>query len=323
MADDGDDFCWSFGIGSNMNVELVENKKGVKVLDSVGGAVPGWRMSFSQEGLDFVDPRYGNAAPMTEEEVAAGTMPMHGVALKLSLDDMAKMDKQEGYKPDPHPTGYGKVEVDVQAYDGRTFKAWVYSARKRAEEGRCSKRYLGVLVSGAKAAGLDETYIAALAKTPTYVPSAETLALRGQLPPLASLPGMTVEELAATNQGEAAASDEAPAYASLFGYVFKLPKKKVYFRSHRGRDCTARFSRHFRGISMDQDDDFGRPPYRLPGHFGSDEEREYVSQWMDHYIAKGGIEAIAAHLVEYREQLESEESEKGAKGAQEEAGKEE
>jgi len=119
---------------------------------------------------------------------------------------------------------------------------------------------------------------------------------------------MTVEELAATNRGEAAESSDT-AFACVFGYIFKLPKKKIFFGSHRGRDCTARFSRHFRGISMDLNDDLGKPPFRLPAHFESDDEREYVRQWMDHYIAKGGIAAIVAHLVEYREQLESEEKE--------------
>ena len=75
------------------------------------------------------------------------------------------MDRQEGYNPDSD-RGYGKVEVDVKAYDGRTFKAWVYSARNPAKEGRCSKRYLRVLVAGATEAGLDPTYGDALAQYP-------------------------------------------------------------------------------------------------------------------------------------------------------------
>lgn len=155
---------WSFGIGSNMNVDLVETKKQVKVIESVGGRVPGWRMSFTsvgrrrcptqrsgtvavslpralavppaplctphprhlttvlithprqmpiQDGLDYVDPRFGSCSLMTPEEEAAGVRAMHGVALCLSPEDMARMDKQEGYDPDSD-RGYAKAEVQVE-----------------------------------------------------------------------------------------------------------------------------------------------------------------------------------------------------------------
>ena len=45
----------------------------------------------------------------------------------------------------------------------------------------CSARYLNVLVSGARSAGLDGAYVERLAKTPTYAPSAATLELRAAL----------------------------------------------------------------------------------------------------------------------------------------------
>jgi hypothetical protein len=160
---------------------------------------------------------------------------------------MAKMDKQEGYNPDSE-RGYAKVEVDVNAYDGRTFKAWVYSSRKPKPEEPCSARYLNVLVSGAREAGLDPGYIERLAARPTYKPSAHTLALRAQLPELGSLPPMTVEELAATKESVDEDDPESPVHTSIHGYVLRLPKSNVFFKSHRGRDLTARFTRHFRGI---------------------------------------------------------------------------
>ncbi|GMI27844.1 hypothetical protein TeGR_g12507 [Tetraparma gracilis] len=279
-----------------MNVDIVRNKKGVDVIKHAPACVPNWTLSFTAGGLPFVEPAMGNCSRLEGGE-------LHGVALQLTKEDMAKMDKQEGYNPDSE-RGYAKVEVDVNAYDGRTFKAWVYSSRKPKPEEPCSARYLNVLVSGAREAGLDPGYIERLAARPTYKPSAHTLALRAQLPELGSLPPMTVEELAATKESVDEDDPESPVHTSIHGYVLRLPKSKVFFKSHRGRDLTARFTRHFRGISMDMNDDMGRPPFRLPRDMDSEPEREYVRMWQDHYLSKEGVGAVVAHLVEYRAQLE-------------------
>jgi hypothetical protein len=152
---------------------------------------------------------------------------------------------------------------------------------------------------GARDAQLDAAYIDALVATPTYTPSPETLALRKKLPGLDDLAGMTVEELASTKD------DAEWTHVAIFGYVLRLPRTSVFFGSHRGRDLTARFSRQWRGISLDTNDDFGRPPFRLPADFDSDDEVEYVWQWLDSYLAKSGVEAVVAHVSEYREQEEA------------------
>ncbi|GMH96415.1 hypothetical protein TrVE_jg10123 [Triparma verrucosa] len=295
--DTTDTTVWSFGFGSNMNVDIVKNKKGVAVIEHIAGCVKNWTLSFTAGGLDLVEPSMGNATPMDGGE-------LHGVALRLTPEDMTKMDKQEGYNP-TGDRGYAKVEVTVSAYNGRTFKAWVYSSRKPKPSQPCSSRYLNILVSGARDAGLDPTYIDRLAERPTYKPSPSVLSLRSEIPELGSLPPMTVEELAKTKEDVDEDDPDSNVHVSIHGLIFRLPKSKVFFKSHRGRDITARFSRHFRGISMDANDDFGKPPFRLPRDFDSEEEREYLRMWQDHYLSKGGVGSIVAHLVEYRAQLET------------------
>merc|ERR1712166_247057 len=129
-------------------------------------------------------------------------------------------------------------------------------------------------------------YIARLAARTTYTPDQATLDWRLQLPDPHSLPAMSVAELEATKAPtpEEVAGGKAPAgtswYLSTTGYVLKLPKEKVFFNEHRGRDITMRNSKQFRGISMDTDDDFGKPPFRTLQQM-SDEETEYVRQWRD------------------------------------------
>mmetsp|Transcript_26026 Transcript_26026/g.63145 ORF Transcript_26026/g.63145 Transcript_26026/m.63145 type:complete len:294 (-) Transcript_26026:7-888(-) len=275
---------WSFGFGSNMNVDFVNNKKGLKVLDHSPASLKGWRMGFNLAGFDRVEPAFANAMQGDPSD------EIHGVAIKLSLEDGEKMDRMEG--------GYAKKNVVVTAYDGREIKAYLYTREKEDKtEYLPSKRYLDVLVSGAKAAGLDEHYTARLARLPTYAPTPETLALRKTLPSPQSLPPITVADLA----GKPREGDYG--YVAVLGYVFQVPRSKVIFRSHLGRDLTARASRQYRGISLDDNDDMGRPPFRLASQMDSPEEVEYVWQWLDHYIGKTKMpEGVVGYVSEYRKQ---------------------
>jgi hypothetical protein len=249
--------------GSNMNVELVEQKKGLKVLEHTCAKLAGWKVGFNLGGFEFVEPSFANAI------AASPADEIHGVALKLSLADMASLDSQEGVKPDgSQGQGYAKLSVRVTAYDGREIDAYIYSKQHTklgTTEVPCSRRYLKILVDGGTAAGLDPDYVARLAALPTYTPSAATLALRATLPPVADLPRMTVAELTATEtEGTGGEAPSEFAHVSVLGYVLRIPRGKVFFGSHKGRDITSRQSRQWRGISLDQNDDMGLPPYRLP-----------------------------------------------------------
>ena len=139
---------------------------------------------------------------------------------------------------------------------------------------------------GGEDAGLNEAYIQKIRERAFYTPTETTLALRAAAFERVGgfekfdgegLQAMTVDELAqlevedqqradlakavkeATEKaGEGAAGAtadlaEAPLYAHLavFGLVMRLPREKVFFSKHRGRDNTARWSRQRRGISMD------------------------------------------------------------------------
>lgn len=305
MADDSD-VVWSFGIGSNMNVDIVENKKKIKVIDHACAVLTGWRLGFTLHGMEKVEPSFADAQRGGEAD------EIHGVVLALSQSDMENMDAQEGIrKVDPggkEPTsGYAKAEVEVKTYDGRTVKAWVYTGRAPKAERPCSNRYLSILVNGAKDAGLNEDYVAQLAARPTYQPDQATVDRRKELPRPESLPPMTVAELEATKAptAEEVAGGKAPAgtlwYLSTTGYVIKLPKEKVFFNKHRGRDITMRNSKQFRGISMDTDDDLGKPPFRVLAQMPED-EAEYVRMWRDHYIEKCGVDCIVAYLSEFLEE---------------------
>ena len=63
---------------------------------------------------------------------------------------------------------YHKVDVDLDCYDGRKIQGSIYSHKEVKAEGIPSKRYLGLIIDGAREQNLDAAYIENLAKHPTY-----------------------------------------------------------------------------------------------------------------------------------------------------------
>ena len=210
----------------------------------------------------------------------------------MDLESLAELDRTE--------SGYNKTSTTFLAYDGRKLEGFVYVNKPSAavtEPLAPSSRYLGVLVKGARKAGLREDYIKRLESTPTYQPSEETLKIRQSLPSPENLPKITVEELAKHN-----GKDEAnyPTRVSVLGYVIEA---SPWFGSHRGRDITTRFMMHYHAIPMDDNDDAGCPPYPIVADRDPDEV-EYVSRWMDHYLQKTNGKVVG-FLKEFDEQQKS------------------
>jgi hypothetical protein len=293
------DDVWTFGFGSNMNIELLRSKKGMNVLDFAPAVVTGWRLSFQKPAFALVEPSFADARPSAErgDEI-------HGVVVRLPPADYARLAAQE--------SAYDDAAVTAVTYDGRAIAARLFTMRSPpaadAADIPCSLRYLRVLVSGAREAGLREDYVARLAARPTYAATPETLARRAAalaVPP-ASLPPISVAELAAAwapaPRGGAAADAET-ARVAVAGFVFELPRARTPFAAHRGRDITARAGRQWRGEPLDADDDWGRPPFVVLAA-RPEEEREFILNYFDAYVERSGGKVVG-FLTEYREALEA------------------
>ena len=289
---------WTFGFGSNMSVANVENKKGLKVLDYEVGVVKGYKMCFNIPAMSKVEPTFANANKASEDEI-------HGVAIKISEEDMTTLDAQEHY-----PILYDKVTVTVEGYSGRKIEnCSMYTNTKEnllpLEKQYTSSRYLNLLIRGAFEANLNKEYIEKLNKTKTYEADDETKAIRSALPPPASLQPFSVEKLFSTKSESLGIPTETgmksgqEAYVAILGYVIKMPRDKCPFSSHLGRDLSSRSLRHFRGEPTDKDDDMGRPPYPVLDNI-KPEEVEYLYNWLDHYLEKG---EVVGFVTEYLEQL--------------------
>ena len=289
---------WTFVFGSNMSVANVENKKGLKVLDYEVGVVKGYKICFNIPAMSKVEPTFANANKASEDEI-------HGVAIKISEEDMTTLDAQEYY-----PILYDKVTVTVEGYSGRKIEnCSMYTNTKEnllpLEKQYTSSRYLNLLIKGAFEANLNKEYIEKLKKTKTYEADDETKAIRSASPPPASLQPFSFEKLFSTKSESLGIPTETgmksgqEAYVAILGYVIKMPRDKCPFSSHLGRDLSSRSLRHFRGEPTDKDDDMGRPPYPVLDNINP-EEVEYLYYWLDHYLEKG---EVVGFVTEYLEQL--------------------
>ena len=60
---------WSFGYGSNMDMEALQNKKGVRVLEHCPAILNNFRLTFSTRGLDYVEPGFAGLGKEEGSEV--------------------------------------------------------------------------------------------------------------------------------------------------------------------------------------------------------------------------------------------------------------
>ena len=220
---------------------------------------------------------------------------VHGVSTLFSVQDAVNLNQQEAvgraYNLELHKVLLydGITEIDVEVYVPMKPIAVDFP------EGECSERYRDILVVGAKESNLDSVWISKLEQLSTYSPSAETLSLRLQLPPISSLPVMTITELALHNGSNV---EDYPTYVSSCGLIFNFSE---FFPTSRGRDVTFRNTLQFRGINLDSNDDGGKSPFPRLSQLESG-PLQYALQYRDRYIHKAGP-PIAA-LKEFWEEQE-------------------
>ncbi len=286
---------WKFGYGSNMSQEFLRRKKNLIPLDCRQCILQGFELFFPEgKGIDFVEPSFATTRRNPNGYI-------HGVATKFSIKDAESLNKQEAVG-----RAYNLEIAKVLLYDGKTYMdVEIYVQVKELEPnhpvGCCSERYRDILVNGAIEMKLDKKWIDKLSNLPTYTPSAETLARRSTLPPLKSLPTLSIDELSLHN-GEADDLGKYPHYISSCGYIFQ---HKTFFKVYHGRDVTYRNVLHRRGINLDANDDGGVSPFPRLSELKT-EELDYCLMYLDRFIYKSEGQKPIAILKEFWEEQDPE-----------------
>jgi len=138
---------------------IVANKS-VSVYSAQPVKLPGYRLLFNLRTSSLLEPSYANI-----EKDEASTI--HGVLYCMSGKDMIQMDSMEG-----GGRSYVRTEVLSVTYDGHWMRCYAYIcspnniAQLKLENFPPSKRYLDVLIAGAKYYKLDSNYILYLENHP-------------------------------------------------------------------------------------------------------------------------------------------------------------
>lgn len=143
-----------FGYGSNINLISLK-AKGVEPIQSQKAILKGWKLSFNVEHWFRHEGGMGNIEPSENAQDR-----VEGMVHLCPDEQLASMDAMESYG-----VAYDRIEVALETENG-TVNAWAYAGLPDYINNSClpTRRYLNIILKGAKAAGLGELYISKLSQ---------------------------------------------------------------------------------------------------------------------------------------------------------------
>lgn len=206
-----------FGFGSNMNIAALR-AKGVEPLASRRAVLYGWRLCFNVQHFFRHEGGVGNIEP----SAALGDRVM-GVLHDCPDEALVPLDATEACGH-----GYDRITVEVET-DDAPVPAFTYVGMPAFIDDSClpSRRYLNILIDGARRAGLDSDYVQDLMAQPVHRPQEHP----PFAPPHGDYPLFDTVSLA-----------RHPVYTSLYGAVFDMSEARPLHEYLKGffggRDMT-------------------------------------------------------------------------------------
>lgn len=206
-----------FGFGSNMNLTSLR-AKGVEPLVARRATLRGWRLRFNVQHFFRHEGGVGNIEP----SATPGDRVL-GVLYDCPDESLDPLDATEACGH-----GYDRITVEVETDEGR-FQAFTYVGTPDFIDDRCrpTRRYLNLLVDGARQAGLDADYIQDLLVQPVHQPD--------DYPPFTPPPGDHPSF-------DATSLARCPLYTALHGAVFDMSEARPLHEFLKGffggRDMT-------------------------------------------------------------------------------------
>jgi len=161
MSDASEPTLWYFAYGSNLDPGTFLGRRRMRPLATRIGVLLDFELRFDlpvgpgERGVANVAPRPGDH--------------VWGALYELTVRDATQLDRTEGV-----PQGaYRRIDVEVQLGDGSRLGAFTYHARISRPERKPSRRYLGLLLSGARELGLPAEYVERLRGLPLAVDERE------------------------------------------------------------------------------------------------------------------------------------------------------
>lgn len=141
---------WYFGYGSNLDPRTFLGRRRMRPEDTRVAWLAGHRLVF--------DLPVGAGERGVANLRRDGEASVFGVAYCIEPGEARRLDKTEGV-----PRAYRREEVTLQGWpDGDPFEGFTYVSPHSVDGRKPSRRYLGLLLHGARHHGLPAEYIAAL-----------------------------------------------------------------------------------------------------------------------------------------------------------------
>ena len=148
---------WYFAYGSNLDPGTFLGRRQMRPLCARVARLDGWKLCFDLP-VGPGERGVGNVQP------AAGAH-LWGVAYEIEGVEADRLDRTEGVGRG----GYRRVGVNVETQQGRVIESFTYHAAKGVAGRMPSRRYLGLLLVGARHHELPASYIATLRAIPLAV----------------------------------------------------------------------------------------------------------------------------------------------------------
>lgn len=165
----GEGKIWYLSYGSNMNPLVLSNRRRVYPSQSLPCTVPGYELNFYCQGIPYLEPSFASIHSVSDPVFQAShSIEAHGVIHLITKHEMWLIRLSEGgHGHDGF--GYHLEEVNVITYSGEKIQAvtLIYPEVK----GWCahpSRRYMNLIMDGARVHGLRPSYLAYLQSLPVY-----------------------------------------------------------------------------------------------------------------------------------------------------------
>jgi hypothetical protein len=148
---------WYFAYGSNLDPGTFLGRRRMRPLTTEIARLDAWRLCFD--------------LPVGPGERGVGNVRrdansyIWGVAYQLAGSEASRLDGTEGVGRG----AYQRVAVTVETPAGILIEAFTYHSPRGAKGRKPSRRYLGLLLTGARHHGLPRSYIEALRRAPLAV----------------------------------------------------------------------------------------------------------------------------------------------------------
>ncbi len=146
---------WYFAYGSNLDPRTFLGRRRMRPVQSRVAVLDGWRLVFD--------------LPVGGERAVANLLAVPGehtvgVAYAISDEQARHLDRTEGV-----PRAYRREAVDLRTTQGGGLRAFTYVSPHRQPGRKPSRRYMGLLLHGARHHGLPDEWVDTLRAFPLAV----------------------------------------------------------------------------------------------------------------------------------------------------------